>query len=472
LLYSFECADDLRHLLRAHSAGRRVVLIVDEAQNLTPELLERVRLLTNLETETQKLLQIILIGQPELREMLARNDLRQLAQRITGRYHLDPLSREETAAYVTHRLRIAGATREIFTNGAIAQIHRASGGIPRLINIIGDRALLGGFTQDRHVQTAAMVRKAASEVFGKPVQSAWLPWAAVGAGVLVLGTASFTAWRHLQQPAPVVAEVPAGPAPDPALPPKPEPPPAPPTLAQLLQQHAAATGIDGAWTRLFGLWNAQYTAGPEAACAQALRQGLECLEEFGGIESLRRFNRPAIVSIADASGAMHQAVLAQLPTSDTARLMVGDAAYDVAISELDPLWNGAFLLLWKPSQLDTRNLSAGMWGEPVRNLRLRLYGWAGVAPDQSASPPDYFDEELQELVMRFQANMAPSLADEVIGRRLAATADSILGETPDFQISRGGRPSRITIQTEYQERVELPLFHHTFVLRPRAEAPL
>src|SRR5690606_35061328 len=137
-----------RHLLRAHAQGRRVVLIIDEAQNLSREVLEQVRLLTSLETETQKLLQIILIGQPELREMLARNDLRQLAQRVTGRYHLNPLSREETAAYVRHRLRIAGATQEIFTRGALAELHRASGGIPRLVNVIGDRALLGGFTED------------------------------------------------------------------------------------------------------------------------------------------------------------------------------------------------------------------------------------------------------------------------------------------------------------------------------------
>src|SRR5690606_11996300 len=176
-----------RHLLRAHAQGRRVVLIIDEAQNLSREVLEQVRLLSNLETETQKLLQIILIGQPELRDMLARNDLRQLAQRITGRYHLDPLSREETAAYVKHRLRIAGATREVFTRGALAELHRASGGVPRLINIIGDRALLGGFTEDRHVQDAAMVRKAAAEVFGRPMRPAWLPLAACLAGVALLG---------------------------------------------------------------------------------------------------------------------------------------------------------------------------------------------------------------------------------------------------------------------------------------------
>ncbi len=149
--------------------GRRVVAVVDEAQNLAADVLEQVRLLTNLETETQKLLQIILIGQPELRTMLERNDLRQLAQRITGRYHLEPLSREESAAYLRHRLRIAGATQEIFTRGALAELYRASGGIPRLLNVIGDRALLGGYTEDRHLVNGALARRAASEVSGRRV---------------------------------------------------------------------------------------------------------------------------------------------------------------------------------------------------------------------------------------------------------------------------------------------------------------
>ena len=141
-------------------------------------MLEQVRLLTNLETETQKLLQIILIGQPELRELLDRTELRQLAQRITGRYHLAPLSREETAAYVRHRLRVAGATREIFSGYALREIARLSGGVPRLVNIICDRALLGAFTEDRHAVGAGIVRRAAGEVFGKTIQPRWLPWLA------------------------------------------------------------------------------------------------------------------------------------------------------------------------------------------------------------------------------------------------------------------------------------------------------
>lgn len=174
-----------RFLLKAHAEGRRVVLVVDEAQTLAPELLEQVRLLTNLETETQKLLQIILIGQPELRDMLARNDLRQLAQRITGRYHLDPLSRDEATAYIKHRLRVAGATTDLFNTGALRELYRVSGGVPRLLNIIADRALLGAYSEDRHLVNAGMVRRAAAEVSGQRVLPVWLPWG-LGAASLVL----------------------------------------------------------------------------------------------------------------------------------------------------------------------------------------------------------------------------------------------------------------------------------------------
>ena len=146
------------HLLEAHGLGRRVVIVVDEAQQLAIDVLEQVRLLTNLETATQKLLQIILVGQPELRELVARPELRQLAQRITGRYHLDPLPRDETAAYVRHRLRVAGATNEIYTAGALREAHRLSHGIPRIINVIADRALLGAYTKDVHRVTGSLAR--------------------------------------------------------------------------------------------------------------------------------------------------------------------------------------------------------------------------------------------------------------------------------------------------------------------------
>jgi general secretion pathway protein A len=175
-----------RYLLQAHSRGIRVVLIVDEAQTLDAELLEQVRLLTNLETTKQKLLQIILIGQPELRELLARADMRQIAQRITGRFHLEPLSRAETQAYVRHRMRVAGAQHEVFRPGALRALHKFSGGIPRLINVVADRALLAGYTIDSPRISARLVRRAAAEVFGG-TRRRWWPYPVIGGLLLLIG---------------------------------------------------------------------------------------------------------------------------------------------------------------------------------------------------------------------------------------------------------------------------------------------
>ena len=307
-----------------------MVLVVDEAQNLSPELLEQVRLLTNLETDTQKLLQIILIGQPELRDLLARNDLRQLAQRVTGRYHLDPLSRSESAAYVKHRLRIAGATADIFTGSALAELYRGSGGVPRLLNIISDRALLGGYTEDRHEITAAMVRRAASEVFDRRMTPHWLPWVLGAATLVVVAGGALAAWSLYQRahdatplPETVAATMPAAVVAQPP-PAAPAPAPAPADLATVLRDSAALTGLDGAYSKLFALWSARYMPGSEDACSQALRQGLECLNEEGGFEVLRRFNRPAILPVSDANGTIHQVVVTKL-AQQTAQLMIGDS---------------------------------------------------------------------------------------------------------------------------------------------------
>jgi general secretion pathway protein A len=162
-----------QHLLRAHAEGQRTVLIIDEAQNLAPQVLEQVRLLTNLETDKEKLLRIMLIGQPELIELLERPELRQLASRITARYHLTPLSVVETVQYIIHRLRVAGGAADLFTDTAMRRVHRYSRGVPRRINIICDRALLGAYAKGlRHV-TPELVDHAAVEVLGEPPRRKW-----------------------------------------------------------------------------------------------------------------------------------------------------------------------------------------------------------------------------------------------------------------------------------------------------------
>jgi len=151
------------YLLDAYAQGLRVVLIVDEAQELSTESLEQVRLLTNLETPTQKLLQVILLGQPELRDKLHQPELRQLAQRITARYHLTPLDRSETEAYVRHRLAVAGAARSPFSRLGLRALYQRSGGIPRLINVIADRALMAGFAREEDSIGERLVDRAADE---------------------------------------------------------------------------------------------------------------------------------------------------------------------------------------------------------------------------------------------------------------------------------------------------------------------
>ncbi|HKI01470.1 MAG TPA: AAA family ATPase [Thermoanaerobaculia bacterium] len=157
-----------RFLLEQLEAGRDVVLLIDEAQDLAPELLEQVRLLSNLETDQRKLLQIVLIGQPELREKLNDRNLRQLRQRITVRYHLTPLSRQEVERYVQHRLECVGANgRPAFTSWAIRSVFRYSGGIPRLVNAVCDKALLAGFVEGTDLLTWRQVRRAIRELEGK-----------------------------------------------------------------------------------------------------------------------------------------------------------------------------------------------------------------------------------------------------------------------------------------------------------------
>ena len=159
------------HLLEVHARGRRTVVLIDEAQNLNYDVLEQIRLLTNLETDETKLLQIILVGQPELNQLLKRENLRQLSQRISARYHLRPLSSIETAAYIRHRIAISGGGSRLFSPLAEVMIHHLSGGIPRLINLICDRALLGAYTLGKTKVGCSIVRKAAREVL--PPSGAW-----------------------------------------------------------------------------------------------------------------------------------------------------------------------------------------------------------------------------------------------------------------------------------------------------------
>lgn len=446
-----------RRLLSAHAAGRRIIVIVDEAQNLSAEVLEQVRLLTNLETPTHKLLQIILIGQPELRESLDRTELRQVAQRITGRYHLKPLSREETKGYVRHRLRVAGASGEVFTRGALSEIHRLSSGIPRVINVSCDRALLGAYTRETRKVTAALVRRAAGEVYGRRYVPAWMGWIA---GILAIGAfaaTAFVGWRVWQQqtsaphaavksPAPVVRTVAAAPpasaptaAPAPAAAPEPAAAPAPATVSlnALLAANKAATSDAAAFRRLLSLWGTAMTD-DRNPCEQATKAGLSCLELSGSWAQVRALNRPAVLTLTDDTGERYRVVLSALDEK-FATLDLGEHNERVPLDELSRDWFGQFTVVWKPKTSHARSLSLGMKGDEVRWLRRSLNALRGASSDPEHS--DVYDEQLAIAVQNFQREHRLNV-DGIAGLQTQVALDTALAEpgSPLLQPSapRGG----------------------------------
>jgi len=425
------------YLLEAHARGRRVVLIVDEAQNLSPQTLEQVRLLTNLETATTKLLQIILIGQEELRTLLEQPELRQLAQRITGRYHLSPLSMDETAGYVKHRMRVAGATAEAFTPGALREIHRLSGGIPRVINVVCDRALLGAFTREEHRVSPSFIRQAAAEVYGRPIAAPWLRWATVGAVAAALALVGFGAWSLLANRAstpeavetpsasthgaataslvnPQVAVVPSGPAAPPA-----------PDLDRLLVQHANDTTTEAALGKLFARWNISYAPDRGRGCDQASAQGLECLFQKGSWAQLRTLNRPAILTLTDDIGRTHQVLLVGL-TDEAATVELAGTTQDVPIAAISRYWFGDFLLLWRPPLAVAKALAPGMRGADVKWLRDNLRAAQGLP--ESATKSDVYDEDLTRLVQDFQRQHRLN-PDGVAGVHTQIVLDTVVNPT-------------------------------------------
>jgi general secretion pathway protein A len=434
-----------RHLLDTHARGRRVVLIVDEAQNLSTQTLEQVRLLTNLETATTKLLQIILIGQPELRELLDRPELRQLAQRITGRYHLNPLSAEESAAYVKHRMRVAGATAEVFTPAALREIHRLSGGVPRIINVICDRALLGAFTQEDHRVGGALVRQAASEVYGRPVPAPWLKWgtaAAVAAAVALVAVGLVSLWSARQAdtttvaPAAATPQVPAEAAQPPTAQSQAATPAAPApevSLDQLLASHANDTTTEAALAKLFSLWGATYDVARGRGCEQAARQDLECLFQKGSWAQLRTLNRPAILTLTDDLGRTHQVVLTAL-SDETATFEFGGETRAVPIASASRYWFGDFLLLWRPPMAVAKALAPGMRGADVKWLRESLRSAQGLP---AAAANDAYDDDLTRLVQDFQRQHRLTV-DGVAGVQTQIVLDTVIGATGSPTIVAGG----------------------------------
>ena len=342
------------YLLEAYAKGDRVVLIIDEAQNLSTEALEQVRLLTNLETETQKLLQIILIGQPELRDTLARPELRQLAQRITARYHLRPLDEAGTAAYLRHRLTTAGAKRFPFAQDAVRRIHQRSGGVPRLINVIAERALLGGYAHDLLSIDAKTVDRAASEALAPSsaahtqrdralfIAAGALALAAIVIALMLSRTSPGDA-QAIDAPATTTSVASASTATSTT--------PHRPVLdgAALLQRvRQTPPGSVSEWQSLVAAWKAPaaLSKGSPDACPPTLSPGWRCLRSRAQLDQLLRIGRPVLLRLR----AEPQAVWASLLGADTAdgsvRVSLDGDAIDVDRVALAGVWNGEYLAIW------------------------------------------------------------------------------------------------------------------------------
>jgi len=457
-----------QHLLENHAKGRRTVLIIDEAQSLNREVLEQIRLLTNLETTKQKLLHIILIGQPELRSLLGQRDLRQLDQRITTRYRLNALPSQETCDYIVHRCQVAGAKTQLFTNSAMRQIHKLSGGIPRLINIICDRALMGAYALEKPVVDAGLARTAAAEVGVKhprryrPRARYLVPMALASMLVALAGwqlpvllksitpdemkaeitkqaepfseeqgspqtsvqVAVQTAELHPQSLPPTVSDVEqAG-----MVVTIEEATGANQRLVNLLKDPTIVTDSNTAMEGLFLRWGLGYSAqSGGTACKRARNAGLQCIYETGTWNNLRNYNRPAVIELMDTENRRHHMLVSALKT-DSVALVLGGKVREFPLSEVDQQWFGKYLLLWNPQRLTRGNLQIGMRGEVVLWLREVLARYKGVSPPVPQS--DLFDEELLTQIIEFQKDHH-------------LEADGIVGELTMLQLnsySPNGRP--------------------------------
>lgn len=417
-----------KHLLEGHAQHRRTVLIIDEAQNLRSDVLEQIRLLTNLETSQEKLLQIILIGQPELLSLLKGKRLRQLSQRITARYHLQSLSRSDTEAYIQHRLRVASSREPIFSASAMRCVYRLSGGVPRLVNIICDRALLGAYAADKRRIGAAIVRKASRETRGiiPWYRRSRIAWSAASAVILALilgGTLFLNSANPLARRINSAVGLKTNRA-DFKTPPKaaslmqPEKrdtassnlqakanstkdivSPDSEALPRLLSDVSSGPTANSGFSDLLVHWGIKTPANPaEFTCKSAQAHGLDCISLTGGWPKLRRYNVPAILEIILPDGVKKRVAIIGL-NDDTATLAINGREHTLAISEIDRVWDGSFTILWKPP-FTPRPLALGAQGEDVMWIRRAL-----DALEKKNAPgevTDIYDSELQRRVAAFQ----------------------------------------------------------------------
>ncbi|MET0122867.1 MAG: AAA family ATPase [Candidatus Thiodiazotropha sp. 6PLUC9] len=489
------------YLLESHAQGRRTVVIIDEAQNLSFESLEQIRLLTNLETASEKLLQIILVGQPELRALLKRPELRQLAQRITARYHLTPLSRAETRAYILHRLKVAGIERPLFTNAAVRRVFKLSGGVPRLINILCSRGMLAAFGKRKGQVTRSMLSQVASELRGEESGVGHLKswgWllAGVSATLFILALLPTINLYHLfanpsqeadlvTQSKPEVSEVQAvstqstlqtgldsqasSVADDVSLSKKSENHSAEPvglnrvpdvtkldggvdqrrsnlqdSIPESQTKPSTTQGLAGllgnensAFATLFSYWQVAYPVGGKnrTSCDKAEEVGLSCLFGRGSWKTLEYYNRPAILELLMQGGQRYHVVVTGL-SGQSVMVDLSGRRFSFTYQEIERLWTGGYIILWRPPELATERLQMGDTGSDVGWLISMLDRVEGVSSDYDPTRA-VFDQPLHQRVVRFQRDHE-LLADGIVGKQTLIQLNSAVADLTMPKLLKAG----------------------------------
>jgi general secretion pathway protein A len=408
-------------LLKTHAVGQNNVLIIDEAQNLSPDVLEQLRLLTNLETSERKLLQIILIGQPELRSILAKPELEQLAQRVIARFHLGALTETETGQYIAHRLQVAGLKRgRLFSSQAVQRIHQLSRGIPRRINLLCDRALLGAYVEGKSKVDRTIVDKAASEVFDNPklvVPKQAVPhhavrWvAAIVTGAVLVGALGWglLSWQSRSAglaevaasttSASTAASAAAQSSSQAVALPVPSLPASVVDLSGELSKLAASpTGghEKDAWRELALAWGLQLGDGDP--CQAVLQLQLRCYKGGNTLATIRELDRPGILTLYTADGKPAFVLLTGL-TSQSATLSIGGVLRSVPLADLARLWRGDFATYWRAPPGYVNKVVEGNSGPVVDWLATQL---ATLNGEPGPTTRQTYDAKLRAQVNAFQ----------------------------------------------------------------------
>ncbi len=428
-------------LLQNHQSERRTVLMIDEAQHLGFEVLEQIRLLTNLETDEKKLLQIILTGQPELASMLARPELRQLNQRITARFDLTPLDEQETRTYVRHRLQVAGLNndREIFSGAAFRQIFRLSGGVPRVINLLCERAMMGAYGRDQAMVSPNLVAEAAKETFGAegaPRKVDSMPWlsgamargamlgllvaAAVAAAVLWVQQSEWLAVDNaLRSPGVDLADQQAS---------LQHQEPAKRRALSVIRGSSWILDQERADSALWSLWSGQALL--RDLCEQASDAGLQCASSDADTwNAVLANNRPAVLDIRQPDGFAGKVLLVGMSDA-VALLSAGQSICQMPLASLAMYWRGGLSYLWKSPPSWVGPLTEGDQGSGVTQIVADFSRLDGLP----APPLDVFTPALTERVRQFQQSLGLEV-DGVIGAQTLQALNDALGVSPTLLVT-------------------------------------